>query len=194
MRLYAQSFKRLFDLLGSGVLLLLMMPLLAALAVIVRLDSPGPALFRQVRAGRDGVPFALFKFRTMTNARRIVSAEIYDGAHPDVTRSGAWMRRFKLDELPQLWNVLRGDMSLVGPRPCMPEQLGSFNDDGRARLRVRPGLTGLAQINGNIFLSWPERWAFDRQYVENLTLRMDIAILMRTVSVVLHGESQTGGA
>jgi lipopolysaccharide/colanic/teichoic acid biosynthesis glycosyltransferase len=98
------------------------------------------------------------------------------------------MRRFKLDELPQLWNVLVGDMSLVGPRPCMPEQVATFNEDGRARLRVKPGLTGLAQVNGNILLSWPERWKLDRAYVENLTLAMDLRILLRTILVVIRGE------
>jgi undecaprenyl phosphate N,N'-diacetylbacillosamine 1-phosphate transferase len=192
MGIYARYFKRLFDIVGSVLLLVALSPMLLLIAAIVRLDSPGGVIFRQQRAGYDGRTFELLKFRTMTDMKRAVAGEIFDAGHPDVTRSGAWLRRFKLDELPQLWNVLIGDMSIVGPRPCMPEQVATFNEDGCARLRVRPGLTGLAQVNGNIFLSWPQRWVFDRAYVEHLTLRMDLAILARTVLVVLLGERRAG--
>jgi lipopolysaccharide/colanic/teichoic acid biosynthesis glycosyltransferase len=188
MRIYAGLLKRAIDVAGSTLLLVSLAPLMLLLAIVVRSDSPGRVIFSQLRAGEKGRLFRLHKFRTMTDVARTVSGEIYDGRHPDVTRCGVWMRRFKLDELPQLWNVLVGDMSLVGPRPCMPEQVASFNEDGRARLRVKPGLTGLAQVNGNILLSWPERWKLDREYVENLTLALDLRILLRTILVVIRGE------
>jgi len=192
MLIYARFFKRPLDGLGSLFMLLLLGPVLLLLALVVRFDTPGPAIFSQMRLGEHGRVFKLFKFRTMTHGRRTVIGEIYDGDHPEITRSGGWMRRFKLDELPQLWNVLIGDMSLVGPRPCLPEQERSFNEDGRARLRVRPGMTGLAQVSGNIFIPWAERWRLDRQYVENLTLAMDLRILTRTVVVLMQGERQAG--
>jgi undecaprenyl phosphate N,N'-diacetylbacillosamine 1-phosphate transferase len=192
MRIYARFFKRPVDVVGSSLLLVLLGPLLLLLAVVVRLDTAGPAIFSQMRLGERGRVFKLFKFRTMTHARRTVIGEIYDGDHPEITRSGAWLRRFKLDELPQLWNVLVGDMSLIGPRPCLPEQVESFNEDGQVRLRVRPGMTGLAQVSGNIFIPWAERWRLDRQYVENLTLAMDLRIFARTVRVLLLGERQAG--
>jgi lipopolysaccharide/colanic/teichoic acid biosynthesis glycosyltransferase len=188
MQMYRRFFKMILDPLVALALLAILAPFLLIVALLVRLDSPGNVLFLQDRLGRGGRVFKLRKFRTMTDVPRVVDGEIYNGVHADVTRVGAWLRRFKIDELPQLWNVVIGDMSLVGPRPCMPEQLDALNDDGRVRLLVRPGLTGLAQVNGNIFLSWPERWVFDRQYVENLTLRMDLAIAVRTLRVVLSGE------
>jgi undecaprenyl phosphate N,N'-diacetylbacillosamine 1-phosphate transferase len=193
MHLYSQYTKRLVDVVIAVVLLALLFPVLAIVAALIAADSAGPVIFSQTRVGRDARIFRLHKFRTMTDVRRTVSVEIYDGAHAEVTRVGAWLRRFKIDELPQLWNVLRGEMSLVGPRPCMPEQLATLNVDGRMRLRVRPGLTGLAQVNGNIFLSWPQRWVFDRDYVENLSFRMDIGILRRTLRVVIFGERARNG-
>lgn len=125
----------------------------------------------------------------MTDEPRKVTGEIRDsGADVGVTRAGYWLRRFKIDELPQLWNVLVGDMSLVGPRPAMPQQLDELDEVGRMRLLVRPGLTGLAQVNGNIFLTWPQRWQFDRQYVENVTFITDVGIMLRTALVILLGE------
>jgi undecaprenyl phosphate N,N'-diacetylbacillosamine 1-phosphate transferase len=194
MNIYARCFKRVFDTVVSALLLIILAPVMLLLVIVVLLDTPGPVVFTQKRLGEGGRVFMLRKFRTMTHVPRAVSGEIFDGSHPDVTRSGSWMRRFKMDELPQLWNVLMGEMSLVGPRPCMPEQIDSFNDDGRARLSVRPGLTGLAQVNGNVFLPWTERWKFDRQYVEALTLCMDMRILAKTVKVILRGERMTRGS
>jgi undecaprenyl phosphate N,N'-diacetylbacillosamine 1-phosphate transferase len=193
MRIYANFFKRMVDIVGASVLLILLSPLLLLLALVVRFDTPGSAFFSQSRLGEHGRVFKLLKFRTMTHAKRTATREIYDGDHPEITRSGGWMRRFKLDELPQLWNVLIGDMSLIGPRPCLPEQVVTFNEDGQMRLRVRPGMTGLAQVSGNIFIPWPERWRLDRQYVENLTLAMDLRIVARTILVVLYGERHAGG-
>jgi len=187
IRIYQSFFKRPIDIIMSFSFLALLSPLLLMLAICIRLDSPGGVLFFQRRIGCGGSVFVLVKLRTMLDRPRKVTGEIV-GAHADVTSLGQWLRRFKLDELPQLWNILRGDMSFVGPRPCLPEQVAELNEDGRWRLTVRPGLTGLAQVNGNIYLSWPQRWVFDKQYVHSVTLVGDVRILLKTFLVVLFGE------
>lgn len=187
--LYGRRGKRVFDVIVSGCAGAVAVPLFAIAAVSIRLDSRGPVFFMQTRVGQGGREFELLKFRTMTDVARVADREILAG-DAEVTRVGAALRRLKVDELPQLWNVLRGDMSLVGPRPCLPEQLESFNDDGNARLQVRPGLTGLAQVNGNVYLSWPDRWKWDRRYVENLSPRLDLEILARTFMVLTKGEKR----
>ena len=185
--MYRLAFKRLLDIVVSAVALLLLAPFFLLIAAIVRLESPGPALFRQDRLGQGGSVFTLYKFRTMSHAPRVVSREIF-ADNPELTRTGRWLRRLKIDELPQLWNVLRGDMSLVGPRPAMPEQIEVLNAAGRRRLEVRPGLTGLAQVNGNIHLPWEERWRYDRRYVEEISFRLDAGILWKTIAVIVLGE------
>jgi undecaprenyl phosphate N,N'-diacetylbacillosamine 1-phosphate transferase len=189
MSLYQVAFKRLADIVLAGLALAALLPLLLAFGLLVVIDSPGPALFKQDRLGHNGRVFKLYKFRTMTNAPRVVNAEVR-ADNPELTRIGRWLRRFKVDELPQLWNVLRGDMSIVGPRPAMPEQEQILNADGRRRLEVRPGLTGLAQVSGNIHLSWEQRWRLDRQYVENLSFMLDVRIILRTVAVIAMGEER----
>lgn len=125
----------------------------------------------------------------MTNRQRIADREILKN-DAEVTRVGKILRRFKIDELPQLINVLKGDMSLVGPRPGLPRQINEFNDDGIFRIQVRPGLTGLAQINGNIHLSWPERWKYDRHYVENVSFLLDLKIIFKTFFIIIYGEDK----
>jgi lipopolysaccharide/colanic/teichoic acid biosynthesis glycosyltransferase len=137
-----------------------------------------------------GRVFQLYKLRSMTHVPRTPDRQIYEG-DAEVTRVGQWIRRFKIDELPQLVNVLLGDMSLVGPRPCLPELRDQFDENGAQRLLVRPGLTGLAQVNGNIFLSWPERWRLDRIYVNDLSFWNDIKILLKTIIVVALGEKRS---
>jgi undecaprenyl phosphate N,N'-diacetylbacillosamine 1-phosphate transferase len=189
MSLYQVAFKRCADIVLAGPALVALLPLLLAFGLLVVIDSPGPALFTQGRLGHNGRVFKLYKFRTMTNAPRLVNIEVHAG-NPELTRIGHWLRRFKLDELPQLWNVLLGDMSIVGPRPAMPEQQRILNEDGRRRLEVRPGLTGLAQVSGNIHLSWEQRWRLDRQYVENLSFMLDLRIILRTVAVIAMGEER----
>src|SRR5690606_31017725 len=129
------------------------------------------------------------KFRTMTDKKREVNREVLKG-DAEVTKVGYYLRRFKIDELPQILNVLKGEMSLVGPRPCMPSQLAEFNEDGKYRIKVTPGLTGLAQVNGNIFLTWEERWKYDRKYVENLSFLLDVQIVLKTVGIVFLGEEK----
>ncbi len=186
---YRRSGKRLIDILITIPFLLLVSPILVLTAVLIRLDSHGPVFFLQERLGRDGRVFLTYKFRTMTDAVRTARREVY-GKTDEVTRVGYWLRRFKIDELPQLFNVVIGDMSLVGPRPALPAQLDEYNDAGRRRLLVRPGLTGLAQIHGNIYLTWPQRWQWDAQYVDRLSPGLDLWIAMRTFAVVVLGEER----
>lgn len=187
--MYSSIGKRLLDLAISLPILLLTLPLMALVAVMVRWDSPGSICFLQDRLGRHGKVFRAYKFRTMTDRPRVPDQEIR-GRDAEVTRVGYWLRRFKIDELPQLFNVISGEMSVVGPRPALPRQVEEYDDRSRRRLLVRPGLTGLAQVHGNTYLSWPERWEWDVAYVERLSLGLDLAILVRTVGVVLRGEER----
>jgi len=180
---------RLLDVLLAAAALAALWPLLLAGAIAVRLSSPGPVLFVQWRLGRDGRPFRLYKFRSMFQDapdRRNADGSAYSGDDdPRLTRLGRWLRRTSLDELPQLYNVLRGDMALVGPRPDQVDQLAYYTNEERAKLAVRPGLTGLAQISGRNNISWPHRKALDVEYVERRSLGLDLAILLRTVPYVL---------
>jgi exopolysaccharide biosynthesis polyprenyl glycosylphosphotransferase len=189
--------KEVVDRLGAAVLLVLLAPLLAAVVLAVRLGSPGPALFRQVRVGRDGEEFTIYKFRTMaTDAEQRLAALRESNEHdgvlfkmrtdPRVTRVGRHLRRFSLDELPQLLNVLAGQMSLVGPRPPLPAEVAVYPQDMRRRLVVKPGLTGLWQVSGRAELSWEETIRLDLRYVENWSLWLDLVILLRTVTAVLR--------
>lgn len=187
--LYRRLGKRLFDLVVCLPVFVALLPVMILTAVLVRLDSRGPVFFLQERLGRFGTTFVTFKFRTMTHRDRTAVAEVLPG-HSEVTRIGRWLRRFKLDELPQLLNILKGDMSIVGPRPALPDHIRNYDKNGLRRLLERPGMTGLSQINGNIYLSWPERWAYDAEYVDSLSFRRDARILVRTVAVVMLGEER----
>ncbi|HEY0073491.1 MAG TPA: sugar transferase [Abditibacteriaceae bacterium] len=188
-RFYARAGKRVFDLMLTIPALLFLLPGLLLTALLVRLDSAGPIFFLQERLGRNGTVFRLYKFRSMTDTPRTANREII-GRDAEVTRIGFWIRRFKIDELPQFWNVLIGDLSIVGPRPALPAQLAEYDDLARRRLLVRPGLTGLAQVHGNIHLSWAERWLYDARYVERMSLPLDLWIIGRTVLVILKGEEK----
>lgn len=187
--MYRNFFKRVIDLISSFTVLIILFPVLALAALLIALGSEGPIFFFQDRLGYKGKTIRLYKFRTMTHKERKVAKEVFKG-DAEVTWIGHYLRRFKIDELPQLINVLLGDMSVVGPRPGLPNMLNEFNEDGKARLLVKPGLTGLAQVNGNIYLSWPERWKYDRYYVENLSFWLDIKIVLKTVAIVLRGEEK----
>ena len=185
--LYRAFGKRCLDYLICVPVAILWAPLVAVTAVLIKLDSKGPVFFVQARRGRFGVIFQTLKFRTMTDQPREATGEILPG-HSEVTRVGKWLRRFKIDELPQLLNILRGDMSLIGPRPALPEHILDYNDDGLQRLLERPGLTGLAQVSGNIYLSWEDRWILDAQYVQSVSSLRDVRILLKTVAVIFVGE------
>ncbi|MFC7481319.1 sugar transferase [Luedemannella flava] len=189
--------KAIFDRVGAALLICSFAPLLALVAVAVKLGSPGPVIFRQVRVGKEGREFAMFKFRSMLHGADARLAELRprndsDGVlfkmrdDPRVTRVGRWLRRYSVDELPQLFNVLCGQMSLVGPRPPLPSEVAAYPDDLRRRLAVKPGMTGLWQVSGRSDLPWEEAVRLDLRYVENWTLTMDLAILLRTVSAVLR--------
>lgn len=189
--------KELFDRVGAGLLLVALAPLMAVIALLVTRTSPGGALFSQVRIGRDGQPFTIWKFRTMranAPARLAELARLNEAdsvlfkmrQDPRVTPVGRILRRFSLDELPQLWNVVRGDMSLVGPRPPLPSEVANYAEHVRRRFAVKPGLTGLWQISGRSDLSWDEAVRLDLRYVEHWSLSLDLVILARTVTAVLR--------
>lgn len=186
---YRSFAKRLFDLVVILPIILAISPVLLIAAILVKLDSRGPVFFNQERLGRFGQTFLTYKFRTMTHREREATSEILPG-HSEVTRVGNWLRRFKIDELPQLLNIVNGDMSLVGPRPALPEHISEYNEAGLRRLLERPGLTGLSQVSGNIYLSWPDRWFYDAQYVDRLSFLKDVTIIVKTVAVVLLGEER----
>ncbi len=187
---------RAVDVAGAGAALLLTSPLIALAAVAIKLEDGGPVLYRQRRVGRDGVDFELLKLRTMVvGAERQGAGFAVDRGDPRITRVGRVLRRLSLDELPQLWNVLRGEMSLVGPRPTLRYQVDSYTEHQRRRLEVKPGLTGWAQVNGRAGLPWPERIEFDVWYVEHRSPRVDLEILARTPLALFRGtyRGATGG-
>jgi lipopolysaccharide/colanic/teichoic acid biosynthesis glycosyltransferase len=191
--------KRAMDVVVSGALLVLLSPLLLAIAIAILFDSGRPVFFRQRRAGRDGVPFTVLKFRTMVvNAEQLLP-ELVDLAaleqpafkipdDPRVTRAGRFLRRTSLDELPQLINVLRGEMSLVGPRPEEESVVALYDERQRGRLAIKPGMTGPMQVYGRSDLTFEERLAMERDYLDNLSLLTDLQILMRTPRAIMRGE------
>jgi lipopolysaccharide/colanic/teichoic acid biosynthesis glycosyltransferase len=175
--------KRLIDLLVSGLGLVAGAPVMGAVAVAVRRDLGSPVLFRQERPGRHGKPFQLVKFRTM---RALGGSDGVANDAQRLTPLGRWLRSTSLDELPTLWNVFRGDMSLVGPRPLLMEYLDRYTPEQHRRHEVRPGVTGLAQVRGRNALTWDEKFAADVEYVDNFGPRMDARILAATVAAVLR--------
>jgi lipopolysaccharide/colanic/teichoic acid biosynthesis glycosyltransferase len=186
---------RFVDPLVAAIALVLLSPALAVIAVLIRLDSRGPVFFKQIRVGRHERTFQLYKLRTMTEGSDPIGVgTMLDREDPRITRVGAWLRRFSIDEVPNLINVVRGDMRIVGPRPTIPSQVALFSDRQRRRHDVRPGMTGWAQINGRVGLEWGERIELDIYYVENRSLALDLKIIFRTVWLVLSGKGlYTGG-
>jgi lipopolysaccharide/colanic/teichoic acid biosynthesis glycosyltransferase len=201
--------KRIFDVLISGLGLLLLAPLLAVIALLIRLDSPGPVLFRQTRVGHHGRPFAILKFRTMVDGAYRAGARLTAPGDPRVTRVGSVLRWLKLDELPQLFNVVRGEMSLIGPRPEDPHFVGLYTAEQRQVLSVRPGIVGPSQIEGrNEVESYPEgvtdleayyvrhilpvKLERDLEYVRHASLRDDMSLLFRGLWVTVAGAFESG--
>ncbi|MDZ5621527.1 sugar transferase [Nocardioides sp. HM23] len=192
--------KATLDAVLAALLLVWLSPLLLLLMLAVRLDSAGPAVFRQVRVGKDGRHFEVLKLRTMVDGAEdlkgsLLAANESDGGvlfkirrDPRITRLGALLRRSSLDELPQLVNVLRGEMSLVGPRPALPDEVAVMDEEALRRFTVRPGMTGLWQVSGRSNLGWSEARAFDTYYADNWTVRGDLAILVRTAKAVVTAE------
>lgn len=189
--IYLRYIKRFLDITVSLCVIILMMPLFFIVGFIIKIVSSGPVFFFQTRIGLNGEKFKLVKFRSMTvNSKRIHSQTYTDD--PEVFLFGKFLRRTKIDELPQLFNVLIGDMSLVGPRPCLEHTYELMPEWARVRFHVRPGLTGLAQVNGNIKLEWESRWKYDAEYVENISIGNDALIFFKTFLVVLLGEERFG--
>jgi lipopolysaccharide/colanic/teichoic acid biosynthesis glycosyltransferase len=187
--------KRALDIAIALPLAILTAPVVALLAVAVRLESPGDPIYRQIRVGQDGRAFEIFKLRTMVSGAEFTGAglAIAEG-DARITRFGRVLRRYSLDELPNLWNVIRGEMSIVGPRPTLRQQVDHYTPRQRGRLDVKPGITGWAQINGRASLPWPERIELDLWYVEHQSLALDLRILARTLGLVARGSGIYKGA
>ena len=190
--------RRLFDVLVAGGVLLVTSPVLAIAIVAIRLESPGHPIYRQRRVGKDGAPFDVLKLRTMVQGAEGMGAGMaVNEGDPRITRVGEILRRYSIDELPNLVNVLRGEMAIVGPRPTVPVQVAQYTDRQRGRLAVRPGITGWAQVNGRASLPWHERIELDLWYVEHRSWRLDLDIIARTARLVVGGDGlykgETGG-
>jgi len=187
--------KRLVDVAVALPLLVILSPLIGCLAVLLRLRQGSPVLFRQQRPGLGGRPFTMYKFRSMANDWLDAEGDVI-APEERTTSMGKWLRATSLDELPELWNVVRGDMSLVGPRPLLVEYLDRYTPEQARRHEVRPGITGLSQVSGRNAMTWDERFALDLRYVDEHDLRMDMEILLKTLRVVLmrdgvlHAEGQ----
>ncbi len=190
--------KRLLDLVIGSAGSLLSAPVVLALAAAIRLESAGHPIYRQTRVGKDGEPFEIFKLRTMVRGAEFTGAGLSIQEGDDrITRIGALLRRYSLDELPNLWNVVRGEMSIIGPRPTIPVQVEQYTERQRGRLDVKPGITGWAQVNGRASLPWSDRIELDLWYVEHQSAALDFEILARTVRMVFTGQGlykgETGG-
>lgn len=183
-------FKRLIDLVGSGLGLLLLSPLIVVIVLLMKITMPGPVFFKQERVGKNGVDFHIYKFRTMkvdVEAERNLD---FSKDENRITTLGKFLRRTKIDELPQLVNVLVGEMSLVGPRPTVYIQVQVYTPIQMQRLQMKPGMTGLAQVNGNNSISWEQRIDYDLSYIKNYSILVDVKIICKTVVIVLFGEEK----
>lgn len=178
--------KRLLDIVGALLMLILLFPVLLAIAILIKIKLGSPVIFKQQRAGLYGKPFYLYKFRTMTDERDENGELLPD--HLRLTPFGQFLRKFSLDELPQLYNILKGDMSFVGPRPLLMKYLPYYTDREKKRHNVRPGITGLAQVSGRNNLGWDERLELDVKYVENYSFWLDLKIIFLTIKKVLKSE------
>jgi lipopolysaccharide/colanic/teichoic acid biosynthesis glycosyltransferase len=195
MNAWQDIVRRAFDLLVAGLGSLVSAPLVALLALAVRLESPGDPIYTQTRVGRDGRSFEIYKLRTMVAGAEFQGAGLAISAGDSrITRMGRLLRRTSLDELPNLWNVVKGEMSIIGPRPTLKHQVDAYSPRQRGRLAVKPGITGWAQVNGRAALPWPERIELDLWYVEHRSLALDLEILRRTVRSVLSGGGLYKGA
>lgn len=191
MRKFQLFLKRLVDIVASliGIIVLTVIPVLIIVPIWIKLDSKGPAVFTQDRTGKDGKTFKIYKFRTM-----LIAEESFDKdgnpleSKQRITKAGKFLRKTSIDELMQLFNVLKGDMSIVGPRPTLPYQMERYDERQLHRLDMRPGVTGWAQVNGRNDLTWTEKIEYDLEYVENYSLWLDIKILFKTVGVVFKSE------
>lgn len=182
--------KRLADILFSGLGCLVLLPLFLLVALIIKLTMPGPVFFEQVRVGKDGKLFSILKFRSMKVDRAAEESHDDSKDAERTTPFGKFLRRSKIDELPQLLNVLKGDMTMVGPRPTLKELADEYTPRQAQRLTMRPGMTGWAQVHGNASISWDDRIEYDLYYVEHFSVLLDLKILLKTVLVVIYGEDK----
>lgn len=189
MTIYSSYLKRLFDIGFSFVVICILTPFFLIISLIIAIDSKGPVFFMQKRLGKNMMIFEILKFRTMTDKVRIKETQVLKD-NREITSVGRWLRRFKIDELPQIFNVLLGQMSVVGPRPALAETLAKHKLNDQTRFRVKPGLTSIAGVNGSIYLSWKEKWWYDKYYAENLSFALDIKIIFKTILVVILGEEK----
>lgn len=188
---FEKFIKRLFDIVVSILLLIALLPVWIFIAVLIKVTSPGPVFFFQERPGLHGQIFKVYKFRTMMiGSEKMIKGHEVMKDDKRITSIGKFLRRSKIDEIPQVLNVLKGEMSLIGPRPERVASLADYTDEIAQRLNMRPGLTGLAQVSGNIYIQLADRYKFDVYYVKHFTIGLDIKILFRTIDVVLRGEEK----
>jgi lipopolysaccharide/colanic/teichoic acid biosynthesis glycosyltransferase len=193
-----EPLRRLFDVLVSAIVLAVTSPIVALAILAIRLESKGHPIYRQHRVGKDGAPFDVLKLRTMVSGAEKMGAGLaVDDGDSRITRVGALLRRTSIDELPNLVNVLKGEMSIIGPRPTVPVQVAQYTDRQRGRLALKPGITGWAQVNGRASLPWPQRIELDLFYIEHATTALDLKILYLTARMLVTGhglyKGETGG-
>lgn len=184
--MYKKYFKRPLDIILSGLALVILSPIMLIIALLVRINLGSPVIFKQKRPGKDEKIFVMYKFRTMTDARDKAGNLLSDADR--LTKFGKWLRSTSLDELPELWNIFKGNMSIVGPRPLLIKYLPYYTEMEKNRFTVRPGLTGITQINGRNMLEWDERLAMDVEYTANIVFLLDLAIVMKTIKKVINKE------
>ena len=184
------TIKRCFDILASGVCIFILLPFWLLIMVMMKIMMPGPIFFKQERVGKNFKPFKVLKFRTMKVDQEAEKNFSFEKDLDRITVLGKFLRRSKLDETPQLINIFKGNMSIVGPRPTVPQRVEEFNEGQELRLSISPGLTGLSQVNGNVLLSWPRRIEYDCQYVKEFSLWLDIKIIFKTIKVIVFGEEK----
>lgn len=191
MRRKIQIFiKRIFDVLISGITILVILPLWLLIIISIKITMPGPIFFKQERVGKNFKTFKVLKFRTMKVDKEAEENFRIEKDQERITSLGKVLRRTKIDETPQLINVLKGEMSIVGPRPTVPQRVKEFPEGQEIRLAMAPGLTGISQVSGNVLLSWPRRIYYDCQYVEKFSLILDVKIILKTIQVVIFGEEK----
>lgn len=190
MRSIQLAIKRCFDILSTGIATIILLPFWGLLAILMKLTMPGPIFFKQERIGKNFKPFMVLKFRTMKVDKEAEKNFRIEKDAERITPLGKFMRRSKLDETPQLLNVLKGDMSVVGPRPTVRQRVEEYPESQEIRLSMRPGLTGISQVSGNVMLSWARRIQYDCNYVKGFSLWLDIKIIIKTIAVVFLGEEK----
>lgn len=189
MTIYDRYIKRIIDIVLSFIGLVVLLPFFLIIGICIKIDSPGPVFFVQERAGKDGKSFRIYKFRTMVvNAERIGDGYYVGAKDPRITRVGNFLRKTSIDELPQLINIFKGEMSIIGPRPTLFYQVEQYDEFQKQRLKVRPGVSGWAQVNGRNSLSWPERIKHDVWYVDHIGILLDLQIMMKTFSAMAASE------